>query len=1572
MKNINTKQRFIICIITLMLLFTSLGYTQVCAIPTNDGSNLTLSGTVNSYWSVATGTYNAGSTSIALQSQRGSVSPLSSGDLVMVIQMQCADIDLTNTDAYGDGVSGDTQFGSPVASGYSDPVGSCLAGQYEYVRAGVLSNATTLDLSDNPLTNTYVQAVANATTGRRTLQILRVPQYNNATLTGNVTSVDWDGFSGGIVALDITRTLDLNSNTIDVDGSGFRGGGGRERSSDDANIRYRWDVDDRHATKGEGIAGTPRFVGNKREFDPTFSATITDLGAAWGGYPDGLGTDGDFARGAPGNAGGGGNFWNGTSDNGGGGGGSNGGAGGRGGVGWNSAGYAGILADYSNFPQKKWGFGGSAFSSASVSRLILGGGGGAGDNNNNSTPEQSSGAAGGGIVMIRARSIIGTGTVTARGAWATRNTLNDGAGAGGAGGSIAIIARDMSLATLAVNASGGRGGDTWITGGSAHGTGAGGGGGVVVRTGSATVDVTGGANGLTNTSDSPPGGAAHGGTSGSTGLDLVITVPTDVPGVNTGFRCLDFSDAPLSYGLADHNLGHSPEILYLGAIIADGNSETIANIPSANADADDLNTTDDEDCTNLPTSSTGDGTYTVTTIVFNNTGSNANFCGWVDFDQDGIFQSDESICATVNTSVSSQSIDLIFTVPLVDRNNTGTIFARFRLTTDALTTSTPTGSSGDGEVEDFMTTMTTLPVSLNGFESHKLSNGLLIKWNTASETRNIGFYIWGDSGKQGGTGFSRISEKIIPSKSQGALDPQKYELTLPIKYKNYSKLAISSIDSQGREELYGLYDVNKNYGRKNIQKNINWQNINEKISSKSSVYHSSNKSIPNIFAEVHTLKAQIKTNNYGIYRITYEELVDAGLDLLNVEKNSIAVTVNDNSIARRIGSGSLLNDLIFVDGFESGEDSNSTIVTNQSLFGPGMFIDFWSIKPSFPDAEYVDFYTYEISINQNLVKLVELEKLSAAGQTTSYQHSLSINEDNEYSFTNTSPDPWYAKLLKDYTTEEDKFYAVNFTIENDLITSLSGTLSIKLIGGADFPINPDHQVQINVNGSTLTTYDFDGIESVTLKIPLPANTIHYGNNAVEVRLTGGTSALYDLVLVDEVTLTYPKPLSLMNNFLNIKEQIINNNLALINQNHIDLNAYSIDADGNMKFLELSQRADNIILIAHSAGVSSYWIASNESLYKSNNIAVIEKDDLLSNSAEFLIVAHPAFMPNDVSQEHPLNRYIQYKAAEGWNLRTISIKDIQRQYGGGMPLPDALTKFLKTANRSFEFSHVLLVGGDSYDYLDRLGLQSVSFIPTKYAATLYIQHTPSDQLLTDLNNDGISDKAIGRWPVRTLDDLSSIVDKTILWNNNRSVNAIFVTDTQDDINGSFESQSERLIDVFIDNNWDQDSILKIYTDQMNATSSIPAQDLVREQMFNYWESANSLTSYIGHGSPTQWSRSGIINANDLDDLSNSLTPTLIGTLTCYTSYFVSPRTDTLAHLLLNNGDGAVAIHGASSLSAYSSNEQFAKTVIELQLLGKTLGEAVQEARIQALMNGYKDQVINWTLLGDPTLVVNHNN
>lgn len=511
------------------VVFVSSVQAQVCALPGSVG-DATISGTVNTYWTTAPGTYNAGSTTIALNSQRGAAATLAPGDLVLVIQMQCANVNTANSLNYGDGAAGEP------ASGYSDPAGSCLAGRYQFVRAGAGTSNAVLNLTGSPLTATYVQANATTTTGRRSMQIIRVPQYANLTLGGTVTASDWDGSSGGMVVLDAAYTLNFNGQTINVDGQGFRGGAGRSRSADDAVQRFRWDDDTRHGVKGEGIVGTPRFVSLKRDPNSGATAGITDLGAAWGGYPTGTASTGDFARGAPGNGGGGGAFWDGGSDNGGGGGGGNGGAGGRGGAGWRSAGYAGVLADYSNLTDKKWGFGGTGFLGASVARLVMGGGGGAGDNNANSLPEESSGAAGGGIVMARAVTVTGTGIINARGGRAADNPTNDAGGGGGAGGSVLVVATTWSAA-LTINATGGRGGDAWVPGTAAHGGGGGGGGGLVITTAAAVVNANGGANGVTNTADAPAGGANHGAQAGGNGVAQTIVPTADTPGTDVGRTC---------------------------------------------------------------------------------------------------------------------------------------------------------------------------------------------------------------------------------------------------------------------------------------------------------------------------------------------------------------------------------------------------------------------------------------------------------------------------------------------------------------------------------------------------------------------------------------------------------------------------------------------------------------------------------------------------------------------------------------------------------------------------------------------------------------------------------------------------------------------------------------------------------------------------------------------------------------------------------------------------------------------------------------------------------------------------
>jgi hypothetical protein len=230
---------------------------------------------------------------------------------------------------------------------------------------------------------------------------------------------------------------------------------------------------------------------------------------------------GSFARGAPGNAGGGGTDADPAANdqNTGGGGGGNGGVGGQGGNSWSSN-------------QPVGGFGGAVYPAA-ANLLVLGGGGGAGTRNNSDTiPNASSGGAGGGIVLVRARTVSGTGTVTANGVMGV-TPQNDGGGGGGAAGSVEIVIGTGAVTGITVSAQGGQGTDANDAGvgtGERHGPGGGGGGGVILLSGSAAgTNVSGGANGMTTTTPT-----AYGATPGAPGTVAINVTFSQIPGADSG------------------------------------------------------------------------------------------------------------------------------------------------------------------------------------------------------------------------------------------------------------------------------------------------------------------------------------------------------------------------------------------------------------------------------------------------------------------------------------------------------------------------------------------------------------------------------------------------------------------------------------------------------------------------------------------------------------------------------------------------------------------------------------------------------------------------------------------------------------------------------------------------------------------------------------------------------------------------------------------------------------------------------------------------------------------------------
>ncbi len=414
------------------------------------------------------------------------VSPFFMGQKIILIQMAGASVDGSATTAYGD-IQNYNNGGNYEVQVIKSIVGSVIEFTFAIVRNYDVAGA---------------------------VQIVSLPEYQIAAVDSVLTSLDFNGIKGGVIAIK-ADTIILND-SVRARGTGFRGGA----LINDNNAQPCYN---------NGIGGSTAY----------YCATL-DCGAAKG---NGIGNAGyGFGRGKNANGGGGGDDHN---------------TGGGGGANYGAGGVGGTRSNTSVFscPGPAAGIGGAPLTySNALNKIFMGGGGGAGDENNN---EGTEGGHGGGIVIFMANTLIGNNKrINAGGNWEWYLASSDGAGGGGGGGTVLLFVDNYS-GNIIVNTTGGKGGNL-DNGGSATacmGPGGGGGGGMLwVKTNSIPVNInyidSAGYNGKNTFGLAPPAcpfgttnGAQPGTVGGSlTNLNMVIA---DVPFVKLiATSCCDTTVCP--------------------------------------------------------------------------------------------------------------------------------------------------------------------------------------------------------------------------------------------------------------------------------------------------------------------------------------------------------------------------------------------------------------------------------------------------------------------------------------------------------------------------------------------------------------------------------------------------------------------------------------------------------------------------------------------------------------------------------------------------------------------------------------------------------------------------------------------------------------------------------------------------------------------------------------------------------------------------------------------------------------------------------------------------------------------
>jgi hypothetical protein len=664
----------------------------------------------------------------------------------------------------------------------------------------------------------------------------------------------------------------------------------------------------------------------------------------------------------------------------------------------------------------------------------------------------------------------------------------------------------------------------------------------------------------------------------------------------------------------------------------------------------------------------------------------------------------------------------------------------------------------------------------------------------------------------------------------------------------------------------------------------------------------------------------IHVNQDGMYRITYEALKSSGLDLLGIRPTDFAVTLRGQAVP------------IFV--------------SNDKIFGPGEYIDFYGVANH---TLYTDTNIYQVQVNRNLAARISAAKAKPkSDQFQSYYLENLVNAENKrYYVASPTGDPWFhSHMLVD-----TKPLTWDYTIQLDNYVPGAAPVSFlaEVFGGTSFSVNPDHHIQVLINSQLVADKTFDSTEFVAIEATdLP---VVPGENYLSFYLPADTGASFDEINLESYTITYPRAFVAQQGKLQFTAA--GENYKVTGFDNPDIVVYRITDGTPEQLTGITAQPENdgySIAFAGTTSPATYWVSTASNLLRAPITTGRTPVDITSGVADYIIISHPDFIDG-------LTPLVEKRSSQGYSVKVVDVEDIYAQFSYGIFGPQAIRDYITHAYYNMETRYVLLVGSDSYDYKNYLGLGSQSFIPTFYATTdQYSRFAPADPLFSDVTGDNIPDLALGRFPVRDNAQLNAVISKTLAYEQNDfQYKSVFSSD-------KYFSRYSNTWATLLPEEWTTDYA---NLDQMTTASA-------REVLFEKIKTGATLVNYFGHSSPTVWTYSGLLNVKDIPNFQNIGKPFVVAQYGCWNTYFVNPRQISLGELfLLAENKGAAAVLGSTSNNYLHSQYYLGQYLTpKLTSPGTTIGQALLSAKqeMAAAMPAFLEVELGWTILGDPTLVM----
>lgn len=295
-----------------------------------------------------------------------------------------------------------------------------------------------------------------------------------------------------------------------------------------------------------------------------------------------------------------------------------------------------------------------------------------------------------------------------------------------------------------------------------------------------------------------------------------------------------------------------------------------------------------------------------------------------------------------------------------------------------------------------------------------------------------------------------------------------------------------------------------------------------------------------------------------------------------------------------------------------------------------------------------------------------------------------------------------------------------------------------------------------------------------------------------------------------------------------------------------------------------------------------------------------------------------------------------RRSEGWTTELVHAEDVYDAFNFGNKSGSALRAFLKHANSHWaeKPTHVLLAGAASGDTENRITAKDE--LPTSLMDGRLLE-IATDDPLADLDDDGIPDLAVGRFPAQTTDDLIAMINKTLDAPAHAFAQALVLVD-QD------RGEGFGKIATGLNDSLQGGANVRTYTwPFVNASPPPPV-------------AASDLVFYVGHGA------FGSVTDDVLPGDAGS--GSLAVHLSCMTGGLQLPTSAALAEAQLASPSGPWAVLASSGASYAADQESFGRQIAVELKTAPTLGDAVLQAK-RRVPHPSSEVPRSWILLGDPS-------